>query len=190
MGREFELKYRLTLEQLAILEKTCAPFNTLHMETVYYDTPSGELGKRRWTLRRRMENGTPVCTMKTSAQDGARGEWEIAWEDIFTAPERLAALGAPAELPAITAEGLIPTCGARFTRLAAPIHHGDSLLELALDQGVLINGATEIPFAELEVELKEGSDSDARAFAETLADTYGLTPEPKSKFYRALHAGE
>lgn len=190
MGREFELKYRLTAEQLYSLRENYGPFTTLHMETVYYDTPENELGKRRWTFRRRMENGTPVCTLKTPAVNGARGEWEVSCDQIKDAPELLIAAGAPAEFANLIASGVVPTCGARFTRLAVPIRYGSSLLELALDQGELLGGKTQIPFAELEVELKEGIDADAEAFAAALAQKYALEPEPKSKFARARQAAE
>lgn len=190
MGREFELKYRLTAEQLESLREKYGPFSTLRMETVYYDTPSRALGKLRWTFRRRMENDTPVCTLKSPAENGARGEWEVPCDAIADAPAKLIALGAPADLAAIVSEGVVPTCGARFTRLYTPIRHGSSLLELALDQGVLLNGSLEIPFMEAEVELKEGADADATAFAQSLAEAFSLIPEPKSKFQRALHAAD
>lgn len=190
MGREFELKYRLTTEQLVSLRAKFGPFTTLSMETVYYDTPDHALGKLRWTFRRRMENGNPVCTLKTPAVNGARGEWEVLCDRIEDAPEKLIAIGAPADFANLIASGVVPTCGARFTRLAVPVRQGSSLLELALDQGVLLNGPIQLPFSELEVELKDGTDADTQSFASALAREYGLEPQPKSKFYRALHAAE
>ena len=59
-------------------------------------------------------------------------------------------------------------------------------MELALDQGVLLGRGKELPFAEVEVELKEGSDEVALAFAKALAEEFHLTEEPKSKFVRAM----
>ena len=38
----------------------------------------------------------------------------------------------------------------------------------------------------MEAELKRGSKEDTLAFGAFLAETYGLTPEPKSKLARAL----
>ena len=63
-------------------------------------------------------------------------------------------------------------------------------MEIALDQGILTGGNREQPFAELEVELKEGSEEAAIRFAEGLAAKYGLTPEKKSKFARARALAE
>ena len=86
----------------------------------------------------------------------------------------------------LTAGGLTDVCGARFTRLAASLEVPGATVELALDQGVLIGNGKELPFAEVEVELKEGTDETAAAFARALAQEYGLIPEAKSKFARAM----
>ena len=67
---------------------------------------------------------------------------------------------------------------------------GQTVVELALDQGVLKNGTRVLPFAEMEVELKSGSEDDARRFAETLAERFSLKPQPKSKFARAKALGQ
>ena len=62
----------------------------------------------------------------------------------------------------------------------------DALLELALDEGVLLGGGRELPFAEVEAELKEGSEEAVRAFAEALAAEFSLTEEKRSKHVRAM----
>ena len=81
---------------------------------------------------------------------------------------------------------MAPFCGAKFTRLAKTLDLPQGAVELALDQGVLLGSGKEAPFAEVEVELKSGSDEAAAAFAEALATEFGLTPEPKSKLARAM----
>ena len=138
------------------------------------------------SLRRRMENGRSVCTLKTPLPDGSRGEWELECDDILTAIPRLCALGAPEELIALAAPGLSPSCGARFTRTARKLVAGGTMAELALDTGVLGNGEIEEAFAEVEVELKSGDPEAAVAFGLVLKSQFGLTPEEKSKFRRAL----
>ena len=60
------------------------------------------------------------------------------------------------------------------------------MLEVALDRGILTGGGREIPLCEAEVELKSGFDADADRYAADLAQTYGLIPESKSKFRRAM----
>ena len=186
MGREFELKYRATEEQLKNIEAIYGGFREIRMETTYYDAPDGIFSRLHWTLRRRMENGVSVCTLKSNLSDGSRGEWEVEWGDILSAVPRLIATGAPKELEEYTRDGVSPTCGARFTRKALTLAAGDGTVELALDQGQLLGGGQALPFAEVEVELKQGRDEDAVAFAQTLASRFGLTQEPKSKLRRAL----
>ena len=186
MGREFELKYRAGADSFAALEQKYGPFQSIAMETAYYDTPERSLGKRRWTLRRRFENGVSVCTVKTPEQGGARGEWETECAAILEAIPALMALGAPQELAELTKAGVEEVCAARFTRLAAKAELPECEVELALDRGVLLGGGKQLPFMEVEVELKSGTEEAAIRFARNLAKEYGLTPEPASKYKRAL----
>ena len=89
MGREFELKYRATVEQIDAIRTFYGDFETISMETTYYDTPAGDFSRLRWTLRRRLENGRSVCTLKVPLPDGSRGEWETEKPSIEKAMEEL-----------------------------------------------------------------------------------------------------
>ena len=186
MGREFELKYRCSEECFAALQQDFADFTSIEMETTYYDTFDGRLGNNRWTLRRRMENGTSVCTLKIPLADGSRGEWETESGSIMAAIPRLCRMGAPMDLMAFCVSGVGAVCGAKFTRLAKTLEIPGATVELALDQGKLLGGNREMPLLEVEVELKTGSDEAAVAFAGQLAEKYGLVPETRSKYRRAL----
>lgn len=186
MGREFELKYSASPEQQTAIREAFPNLVPIEMETTYYDTPKGELSARHWTLRRRFENGRSVCTVKTPAPGGARGEWELEMDDIRAAIPELCKLGVPAELRSLTADGVIQVCGARFTRLAGEWEIMGCTLELALDRGVLLGGGRTEPLCEVEVELKSGDEAAAVAFARELARRFGLVPQPKSKYRRAL----
>ncbi len=186
MGREFELKYRANAFQIGKIQAAFGPFREISMETAYFDTPDHSLSARKWTLRRRLENGISVCTLKIPLADGSRGEWETACGDILAAVPELCNLGAPAELAQLVTAGVTETCGARFTRQAATLTERGATLELALDQGVLLGGGKELPLCEVEVELKEGSEDAVNAFCFALELCYDLQPEPASKFKRAL----
>jgi len=186
MGREFEKKFKATEDQFAALLADFDGLTETKMETTYYDSPFRRLGILRWTLRRRMENGKSVCTLKTPADNGARNEWEVNCDSIMQAIPMLCKQGAPMELMAVTVSGIIPVCGARFTRLSKQIELEDCVVELALDRGSLTGGDRECPLLEVEVECKEGSEEGAALFAKVLASKYSLTPEGKSKFARAL----
>ena len=186
MGREFELKFRADTGVIAKIQEKYGDFTTISMETTYYDTFDLKLAMHHWTLRRRMENETSVCTFKRPHKDGGRGEWEVEAPNITEGVMALCKAGADWELMRCAAGGLMEVCGARFTRLAKPLEVPGAKVELALDQGVLLGRGRELAFAEVEVELKEGTDEAAVAFAQALAEQYGLTPEPKSKFVRAM----
>ena len=188
MGIEFELKYRATPEIQAQLAKT-GQWCSISMETTYYDTPSKALSSRLFTLRRRLENGVSVCTLKAPAGGDARGEWETQCETIEAAIPELCKLGCPAQLPELIADGLEAVCGARFTRLAGTLNTEGCTVELALDQGVLINGEKEAPFAELEIELKHGYREEVQVMGHLLAAAYELEVENKSKFQRSKELG-
>ena len=186
MGREFELKFQADQEKISAILNKYQGFTPISMETSYYDTPDLKLAFHRWTLRRRMENNVSVCTFKRPHADGGRGEWEVEAPSIMEGVMKLCQAGADWELMRISSGGLLEVCGARFTRLAATLEIPGGKVELALDRGVLLGRGKELPFAEVEVELKEGADEAAVAFAQTLAEEFGLTEEPKSKFVRAM----
>lgn len=183
MGRELEYKYTGTEAAFAVLRQRFGPFTETKMETTYYDTPDAALSRRRWTLRRRMENDVSVCTLKIPLSDGSRGEWEAEAASIEEGMEKLCRGGAPMELREVT--DLRPVCGARFTRLAAMVTLPDARLELALDRGVLLGGGEEQLLLEIEAEYQEGKEAVVHAFAQVLAREFGLTEEPLSKFARA-----
>jgi inorganic triphosphatase YgiF len=186
MGREFELKYAANEAVLSALATQFGPGREIRMETTYFDTPDGALSARHMTLRLRRENEDIICTLKTALPDGSRGEWECPATGIKDGIAALLTLGAPEQLKALTAGGVVPVCGARFTRRACDVPTADGMAELALDSGVLLGGGKEIALQEVELELKAGSEEALLALAKTVAAAYELTPEQASKFRRAL----
>ncbi|MBQ2928577.1 MAG: CYTH domain-containing protein [Oscillospiraceae bacterium] len=183
MPKEIELKFAATQAQLEKLQAHYGGFATTKMETTYYDTPDRQLTQGKITLRRRQENGKSICTVKTPGAGLARGEWEVPDTDITHALPELCKLGAPKmlmELPSLS-----PVCGASFTRLSRLLTLPDGTAELALDRGVLLGGGRELPFCEVELELRSGSEASLAALANSIAAKFSLTPEPRSKFARA-----
>lgn len=192
MGMEYEWKFAADSAQLSAISEAFPKMGlTIQMETTYYDTPTGALSARHYTLRRRLENGISVCTLKTPA-GSARAEWEFRCDDMQTAIEELKNTHCPADFFEIVKEGVIPICGARFTRIAREISLDGATVELALDQGKLMGGGQEEPLCEVEVELKSGAQEVCDLFAKTLAARFGLKILKKSKFSRAkaLYKGE
>ena len=183
MGREFELKFCATPAILKEIYSLWQDWEEISMESTYFDTADGCLSASHCTLRRRMENGISVCTMKTPGKGYGRGEWDVQapWceetaKQLFTTADR----------ENIPFEKLHPLCGARFTRLAKKVELPDCTVEIALDQGVLMGGGKEIPLCEMEVELKDGREEAAVKWATQLASRYDLKAEHLSKFRRAI----
>lgn len=185
MGIEFELKYAATAADLQRLKERFPGLRPIAMETTYYDNENGDFSRLKWTFRRRMENEKSICTLKTPMEGLGRAECEVECGNIDDAIPLLIEQGAPKRLLLLTLPGIAPSCGARFTRLAGLLEIPGGKVELALDEGVLLGGGKELPFTEVEVELKDGSEEAVTAFAAALAAEYGLKPEHKSKVARA-----
>lgn len=190
MGRELELKFAASSETLDAMEEKYAPLTPITMHTRYFDTPHQAFRGRRWTLRLRLENGRPICTLKTRLPDGSRGEYETESGDIVSAIPVLLEQGAPAELEELAREGLEEVCGARFTRLARIIDVPGGQVELALDRGEFTGGGRTLPFTEAEAELKAGPDEVLARFGRALAEEFSLREEPRSKIQRAMALAE
>ena len=186
MGVEFEVKFQATQEsQAALAQLFPGPWETISMQTTYYDTPDRILGSRKMTLRHRLENSEAVCTVKTPERDGARGEWDCRCDDINGALPELCKLGGPDILLSL-GDRLEEVCAARFTRRATMIVTDEFTAELALDSGALLGGGREAALCEVELELKDGDKDAMILYAQVLANRFGLIPQPKSKYRRAL----
>ena len=61
-----------------------------------------------------------------------------------------------------------------------------TVCEFCGDIGMLVGGPNQEDLCEIEVELKDGSEEAAAAFAISLAQEYGLRPETRSKIARAM----
>lgn len=186
MATELELKFYANKEVFArVLSGFPGKYERLQMETTYFDTPEKAFSTRKMTLRRRFENGVSVCALKTPLPGNARGEWEVNAETPESAIPLLLAAGAPDILYTLAKEGLIPICGAKFTRLALLVTEKDFTAEIALDEGILTGGGKETPLCELEIELKEGDAEVFLSYARAFATIYNLTECKESKFRRA-----
>ena len=186
MGIEYERKYRATPQALERLLASMGQGGTeIQMQTTYYDTPGGDFAARHWTVRRRMENEKSVCTFKFPVDSVGRGEFEVENASLEDAIAELCKLSSKEELVTLAKAGLVPVCGARFTRIAIDLAVGNTRIELALDRGVLLGGGKELPLCEVEAELKAGDPKDVDRFGAYLQTAFDLEPETLSKFARA-----
>lgn len=195
MAQELEFKYKISgqaqFDALRELLQSRYPGNweTVKMETDYYDTRDRRLAAKNWTLRIRFENRVSVLTVKTPGQGRVRGEWEVPEGTLPGGLMALVRRGAPEELMELYNATLFSVCGARFRRLRRIVEVEGARIELALDRGVLLGRAKELPFWELEAELKEGDPHALGRWCEAFAAEQGLTEEHLSKFARATALG-
>ena len=148
MGKEIEIK--LAAPDAAALEAVGADarveaartgaWQEIRMVTEYLDTPDRAIAARKWTLRRRTENGEAVYTIKTPGDGYARGEWESRKESLHEAVRELVRLGAPGELAELAARGVSRTCGVEFLRRTAELTLDGTRCALCLDDGMRRGG--------------------------------------------------
>ncbi len=185
-----ELEIKLAAADAAVLRRVLQDprlqgKQTLYeMDTTYYDL--GDFYKERhWVLRRRLENGTPVITMKTPGDaPHSRNEWECRADNPKDAVPKLLELGAPEELATI--EKFKALCSAHFTRTAVTLLRPDAIVEMACDRGVLVAGCNTSPICEIELELKTGNPIALLPLRVYLTSKYNMHEEQRSKFARAL----
>lgn len=171
------------------------------LTSIYFDTPDLYLKRNHTALRVRKVGGRWVQTCKSGGQAAAglhqRPEWESeisgATPDLF-ALRGLVPAGSPVtELLSAPnlADALQPIFTTQFRRtiwlLRLP---AGQEIELALDQGTVSHGETEVPLSEIELELKAGDPASLFDIALELQNTLPLRAANVSKAERgyALHS--
>lgn len=165
---------------------------TIQMESSYYDTADGLLKANQAALRLRRENDRSVCCMKLRNEDTPDGmraheEYQCEAVSLLDGLRRLPALGAPKALceQALAAD-LVEICTVSFHRCAVLLQEGDTVCELALDEGELRRSGKSAPLCEIELEYVAGGEDKFHALAAELAQQLDLVIEPMSKLARAM----
>ena len=183
-----EAQFSALLEDPAVAPYLSLEAETFCMEATYYDDIPGNLAQRHMTLRLRRENSKSICTFKAPAGEGfARLEVECEADTVEQGVQTLLAQGSlPFPAAALLSRMmLLPTCGARFTRVAKTLAQGDFACILSYDRGELFAGERTEPIAECEAELVSGTAAQLEAFFLPLAEKYGLPVCHRSKHARA-----
>ena len=165
---------------------------TIHMQSQYYDTLDGLLSRQQAALRLRRENARSVCCLKMNNQNTPEGmraheEYQCDAETVQDGLRSLPDKGAPRALcDQALAAPLEMICNVDFRRCAVLLQEGDTVCELALDEGTLRHGGRTAPLCEIELEYVAGSEDVFHSLAADLADYLSLVPEPESKLARAM----
>ncbi|SFR76719.1 CHAD domain-containing protein [Sphingomonas jatrophae] len=157
--REIELKLDIAEADLAAARDLFGGgADVVRQCSTYYDTPDGALAAEGVSLRVREAKGRFVQTVKTEGGRAAglfaRPEWECALD---TADVRV---GADTPLPALLGAA-VGSIAPRFTveneRQTWQAEVSGSVVEVVLDRATIMAGQCRQTFAEIELELKQGS---------------------------------
>jgi triphosphatase len=187
---EFELKLEIPADRLAPLLAAIRQGDAVRerLRATYFDTGEGALASHGVVVRMRQEGSkwvqtakapgsgalerlehnapvTPGVAAMTPAVDLARHDGTPVGQAIRRALE----LEPGAAFPPLVA--LYET---DVTRLSVTVRHGESEVEVALDEGRIVAGARSAPVRELELELKQGRPADVVQLAREGNAIHGL----------------
>lgn len=161
---EVELKLAGDARSLAQLRRrafwrSLGPSRTKRLESTYFDTEGKDLLRAGLTLRVRRTGRRFEQTVKSARRGDdalARSEWTTR---LATPVPDLLAFSDSAlldRLGALVARPLRPVFTTRVRRTTRMLDNGDAAIEVAVDQGELVNGDATQPINEVELELKTG----------------------------------
>ncbi|MDF2786144.1 MAG: adenylate cyclase [Pantoea eucrina] len=200
MTTEIELKFIATPQAAATLAETLAAWPHQHeaareLTNIYYETDDNQL--RRWDmgLRIRGVDKRYEMTLKTAGQTLGGLHQRPEYNVEMTAPQ-LDIARLPAEIwpqgtdIARLQQRLQPLFSTHFRRETWTVQAGDSIIEIAFDQGSVAAGELSEPLREVELELKQGTPADLLRLAQTLAAGGGLRPGSLSKAARGYQLAQ
>ena len=194
--REVELKLRLPPGSRAILEASsvfaAAPARDLHQITTYFDTHDRALNRAGLTLRVRKIGAARIQTVRSRANRRgvatSRNEWE--WRIGQNVPDirRLESIAALAEVAATLKGRLEPVFVTDIRRTVRLLRLDDnSVVEAAIDQGIIKAGRAREAVSELELESKAGPLEPLYRLAAGLQAIVPVWISPESKAARGWH---
>ncbi len=194
MEKEYKWSANDTILNQALLWASArlgTQIRSFRMESRYYDTPDGLLGKQQAGLRLRKESEKTVCCLKLRNRNTSKGmrsheEYECEAGSIKDGLTLLPSHGAPKDLcDEAAAAQLQVICEVSFNRCAVLIQEDNTVCEMALDKGELRHNEKSAPLCEIELEFIAGNEEIFHKLADNLSSYLSLIPEPLSKLERA-----
>ncbi len=165
---------------------------TKQVHDTFVDTPDRLILASRQVCRQREVGGQIIMTLKSDHQvEGAvhrREEWEVTLPRALPMAQWPPSVIRDRLLSLVGDTALVPMFDQRQTRIVRWVTQAQRVVaEMSVDRVDLsINTQTQHYF-EVEIELKDaGTEEDLASIAACLSSEWGLSPEPRSKFARAL----
>lgn len=200
MAQEIELKFIVHPDALEAVRNVLNGLSGDHhvprqLLNVYYETPDNQLRGHDMGLRVRGDNGRYEMTIKAAGRvvGGVhqRPEYNVALDnaelDLAQFPAEIWPEGVK---PEALQQQVRPLFSTDFHREKWVVTHGESRIELALDQGAVAAADLSEPLCELEMELLEGQLSDVLKLARQLVAVPGLRQGSLSKAARGYHLAQ
>ena len=203
---EIELKYKV--ESVEKYEKILSDMwvrshaefaepEVVRMKAAYFDTEDHTLIRHNVAFRIRSEGDRTLATLKWCDDDESVSGLYIRSEINIPVVDQACFFHPDPSIFNESTEGkdLLDLIDERplsnvfdmiFTRKRFRIDYGQSILELALDDGVIVAGDESTAIRELEIEIYSGNKEDLLVVGKKIADRYNLVPELKTKFARGV----
>ena len=170
---------------------------TIRMKAAYFDTEDNTLIRHNVAFRIRTESERTLATLKWSNDDEDIGGLYIRSEINVPVSDQACFFHPDPSVFKESSEGrdlldlidgkdLINVFDMIFTRKRFRIDYGNSIFELALDEGVVVAGTNSVSFRELEIEIYSGEKEELLTIGKKISEKYNLEPELKTKFARGV----
>src|SRR5262249_44661476 len=197
---EIEAKYAIrgplnpaVLTTLDLSPYAVHPDGEQHHQDVVLDTSAHTITSSGLALRLRQCEGQVTLTYKgpNTGADGVHEREEVEAtlpEPVGYDPQTWPREGAERIVPLVGEAGLAPLVEMYIHRRRWVVQRGGQTIgEMALDQGIISAGGRTARVHELEVELKaEGLRADLEALQQRLLEELPLQPQPRGKLQRGL----
>ncbi len=200
MGTEIEVKLAASQKMLERIENIDEILNwnvkrngTIHLVSHYFDTPGFNLLYNNFAYRLREENENRVATLKANGKkrNGIYIREEINkallnGEDVSS--KYFIKKHFPQVLEVAKGKPLDEVLMVNNNRHILHITRNNSFIEASLDFLYFIKGRRKIPYNEIELELKEGSEEELAECSSYLRLNYHLSLSGASKYEMGLRS--
>ncbi|MEG2323862.1 MAG: CYTH domain-containing protein [Anaerovoracaceae bacterium] len=197
---EIELKYAIDSKDVAQriwedveLMKMEEPGTreTVFMKAIYFDTEDYDLARNQMAYRVRVEGDKTIASLKWNGKiEGAlhtREEINIPVTNTDANPNTFDESDIGEEMVRIlNGKSVHNIIEMTITRRRFRIDTQKSIFEISIDGGEINTAKGATPICEVEAEMFSGEQDELLKLGKYLCDTYNITSEKRSKYYRGL----